>query len=234
VLSTVSHDLRTPITSIKGRAQVLLRRAQRGGGFAPEAVTDALRAIDGVADRMNTLVDELVDIGRLQSGRPLELNRRPLDLVALLREAIAEAQRATSKHALRLETDLAELTGVWDGPRLARVLDNLLSNAVRYSPEGGEIAVTLAREVADPRNGGDAARLAVADRGVGIPAADLPHIFERFRRGRNVTGRIAGTGIGLAGAKQIVEQHGGTIAIESQEGAGTTVTVRLPLESDVG
>ena len=225
LLSSVSHDLRTPITSIKGRAQILLRRAQRGTPLAPEAIADALSAIDGVADRMNALVGELVDSGRLQSGRPLELHRHPTDLVALIRDTAAEAQRTTAEHVIRILTELPELTGVWDVSRLERVFANLLSNAVRYSPEGGEVVVSVARE-------GESARLSVQDWGVGIPAADLPYIFERFRRGRNVTGRIAGSGIGLAGAKQIVEQHGGTIRIESKEGAGTTVTVRLPLDVD--
>jgi PAS domain S-box-containing protein len=225
LLSSVSHDLRTPITSIKGRAQILLRRAQRGVDLSPEVIADALSAIDSVADRMNALVGELVDSGRLESGRPLELHRRPTDLVALVRDTAAEAQRTTTDHVIRIQVEPPELIGVWDAPRLERVFANLLSNAVRYSPEGGEVLVTIARD-------GEWAQLSVRDRGVGIPAADLPHIFERFRRGRNVTGRIAGSGIGLAGAKQLVEQHGGTIAIDSQEGAGTTVTVRLPLEVD--
>jgi PAS domain S-box-containing protein len=233
LLSSVSHDLRTPITSIKGRAQILLRRAQRGIPTSPEAIADALTAIDGIADRMNALVGELVDSGRLQSGRPLELHRRPTDLVGLVREVAAEAQRMTSDHVIRIVTERPDVIGVWDAPRLERVLANLLSNAVRYSPDGGEVIVTVATTgTAEDAAAGGTARVTVQDRGVGIPAADLPHVFERFRRGRNVTGRIAGSGIGLAGAKLIVEQHGGTISIASREGAGTTVTVTLPLDMD--
>jgi signal transduction histidine kinase len=113
------------------------------------------------------------------------------------------------------------LVGEWDGQRLRRVLDNLLSNAVKYSPDGGEIVVQLAREE-------DWAVLLVSDQGLGIPADDLPHIFERFRRARNAT-EIVGTGLGLSGARQLVEQHGGTIVVHSQEGAGSTFTIRLPL-----
>jgi signal transduction histidine kinase len=105
---------------------------------------------------------------------------------------------------------------------LGRVLDNLLDNAVKFSPRGGTVEVTLGCE-------GHQAVLTVADRGEGIPATDLPHIFERFRRGRNVEGRIPGTGIGLAGVQSIVEQHRGTISVESQVGVGTTFTIRLPL-----
>jgi signal transduction histidine kinase len=103
-----------------------------------------------------------------------------------------------------------------------RVVANLVSNAIKYSPGGGDVRVELAAEAGW-------AVLRVQDQGVGIPAADLPRVFEQFHRAANVAGRIGGTGLGLAGARHIVEQHGGSIALESQEGVGTTVTVRLPL-----
>jgi signal transduction histidine kinase len=118
------------------------------------------------------------------------------------------------------------VVGEWDRMRLERVLDNLLSNAVKYSPQGGPIAIRVGRE---DDAGGAWAVVSVRDDGIGVPAEDLPWIFERYRRAGNVAGRVAGTGIGLAGARQIVEQHGGTIGVESDEGQGTTVTVRLPL-----
>jgi signal transduction histidine kinase len=121
-----------------------------------------------------------------------------------------------------VSTTLTQLVGVLDAVRLARVLDNLLDNAVKYSPRGGTVEVTIARE-------DGLAVLSVADHGEGIPAADLPHIFERYRRGRNVEGRIPGTGIGLAGVQRIVELHDGTISVDSQVGGGTTFTLRLPL-----
>jgi signal transduction histidine kinase len=107
------------------------------------------------------------------------------------------------------------------------VLGNLLGNAVKYSPAGGEVAVRVVRE----RDAGGRAWavVAVRDQGIGIPVADLPHVFERYRRGSNVGGRIVGSGVGLAGARQIVEQHGGTIAVASEEGRGSTFSLRLPL-----
>jgi signal transduction histidine kinase len=110
-------------------------------------------------------------------------------------------------------------------------LDNLLSNAIKYSPAGGPVLVTVAREQID---GGAYAVLAVQDHGVGIPAADLSHIFERFHRASNVQGRISGTGIGLASARQIVEQHGGDLTVRSTEGQGSVFTVLLPLAPTPG
>jgi signal transduction histidine kinase len=146
-----------------------------------------------------------------------------MDLVALARRAVAEQQQTTERHTLHLEAPSTALVGDWDGRRLERVLSNLLDNAVKYSPDGGQVVVSVQRE-------GDWAVVVVRDRGVGIPEDDLPHVFERFRRGANVTGRIGGTGIGLAGVRAIVDGHGGTVHVDSQEGVGSTFTVRLLVE----
>jgi two-component system, OmpR family, sensor kinase len=113
--------------------------------------------------------------------------------------------------------------------RIARVLANLLDNAFKYSPADAPVALSL---IADRSDGGAWAVLTVRDNGLGIPPDDLPHIFERFYRGSNVRRHTGGNGIGLAGARQIVEQHGGTIDVTSQPGVGTLVTVRLPLQAD--
>jgi signal transduction histidine kinase len=118
-----------------------------------------------------------------------------------------------------------ELPGDWDAARLERVVDNLIGNAIKYSPAGGEVTLTLHQASAD---GDRWAVLTVADQGLGIPAADLAHVFAPFGRGSNV-GEIAGTGVGLAGVKQIVEQHGGRVGVESDEGQGSTFTIWLPL-----
>jgi signal transduction histidine kinase len=158
--------------------------------------------------------------------------------------AAAEAYRKTASPAqLVVEGAEAELIGNWDNLRLQRVLTNLLSNAIKYSPDSGTIRIALALEDKYPPSdihlasgrppdalGSERwARLTVQDEGIGVPAADLPHIFERFHRGANVVGRILGIGLGLSGAKRIIEQHGGTIAVASRQGSGTTVTVCLPL-----
>src|SRR6185369_6698928 len=130
------------------------------------------------------------------------------DLVELARQSAAEYRETAPAHSIRRETDEAELTGQWDAGRLERVIANLVGNAIKYSPNGGEIVLSVRRETTP--DGFEFAVLAVRDQGLGIPADDLPRIFDRFWRGANV-GVIRGAGIGLAGVKQIVEQHGGTI-----------------------
>jgi len=223
-MSTVSHDLKSPLTFIKGMANLRRRRAVPTPETQP--FLDALEQIEAAAGRMAQQLDELVDASRLESGRPLELRREEVDLVELARKAISQHQLTTDRHALYVSTELPKLLGLWDGIRLRRVLDNLIDNAVKYSPRGGTVELSIGiDELAR------AAVLSVADRGEGIPAADVEHIFERFRRGRNVEGRIPGTGIGLAGVHSIVELHQGTIAVDSEVGRGTRFTIRLPLEA---
>jgi signal transduction histidine kinase len=221
-ISSVSHDLKSPLTFIKGMSSLRRRRATA----VPEnqALLDALEQIEASAGRMAQQLDELVDATRIQAGGQLELRRERIDLVDLSRKAVAQHQQTTDRHALSVTSGLSELCGVWDGVRLGRVLDNLLDNAVKFSPRGGSIEVRISAEAG-------LAVLSVSDRGEGIPAADLPHIFERFRRGQNVQGRIPGTGIGLAGVQSIVQLHQGSITVDSQVGEGTTFTIRLPIEA---
>jgi signal transduction histidine kinase len=127
---------------------------------------------------------------------------------------------------LVVDAAVPELVARIDADRIERVLNNLIGNAIKYSPQGGAITVQIARE----DDGDDHwAVLVVRDSGLGIPAADLPHVFERYYRATNVRGRIQGTGIGLASVRQIAEQHGGSVTVESAEDAGSTFTVRLPL-----
>jgi signal transduction histidine kinase len=198
-----------------------LRRRRATPTPENQALLDALEQIEASAGRMAAQLDELVDASRLEAGVRLELRREPVDLVDLARQAVGQHQQTTNRHMLRVSTSLTELVGSWDGVRLRRVFDNLLDNAVKYSPRGGSVEVTIEAE-----DGWAIVR--VADRGEGIPPGDLPHIFERFRRGHNVEGRIPGTGIGLAGVERIVELHAGAIAVDSQVGSGTTFTIRLP------
>ena len=223
-LNSVAHDLGNPLTTVKGQAQLLQRRIKRGA-LDEANLEAALIAIERATDRANRLITELADVARLSAERPLELDRVYSDLVQLTQDTLA-TYAGGAQHLLELDAPDSALTGWWDANRVTRVLENLLANAVKYSPPGSTIAVRLRRETTV---NGEMAVLTVTDRGIGIPAADLPHIMERFHRGKNVAGRIAGTGIGLWGSRRIVEQHGGAIGLESTEGVGTAVTVRLPL-----
>lgn len=224
-VDAAAHDLRNPLTTLKGQAQILRRRMRTSGDLDIDAVIDRLDAIDSAANHMTRLLDEMLDASALQAGRTLELRQDHTDLIVQTEVAVEEAQRRTSRHVIRIESAVPALVGVWDEARLSRVLGNLLDNAVKYSPDGGEIVVRIWRE---PDAGGWAV-LSVSDPGVGIPRDDLVRLFERFHRGHNVR-NIRGTGIGLSGVKRIVEQHGGTVEAVSIEGQGSTFTVRLPLQ----
>lgn len=222
-LAALAHDLKSPLTASLGYAQLVRRAVGTTGTKAAERrLAEWAAIIEESTGRAAALLDELLDIARLEAGHALMLERRPTDLVELANQAVAAHRRSARRHRVTVDTVEPELVGEWDRARLARVLDNLLGNAIKYSPMGGEITLRIARE-------GAWAVVTVTDQGLGIPAADLPRIFERFRRGSNVEGRIPGSGIGLAGVKQVVEQHGGSVSVQSHEGSGSTVTARLPL-----
>jgi signal transduction histidine kinase len=145
------------------------------------------------------------------------------DLVALTRDAVSEHRLAFDLHECVVDAEPTDVWAMVDGAHIQRVLEIPLSNVVKYSPAGGKMCVTV-NTTADT-----CAVIAVHDSGLGIPVVDLPHIFDRFYRGTNVIGRIAGNGLRRAGARQMVELHGGTIAVASEECLGSTFTVRLPL-----
>jgi signal transduction histidine kinase len=226
LLGEVSHDLRTPLTAARGQLQLLARDVAAIEGPVGEKLARGFERLERSITRMSEMIDLLRDVALLEAGQPLELRRRPVDLVALARSEVGEYAELAPSHRLRLRAAEPVVVGEWDPARLERVLDNLIGNAVKFSPEGGLVSVVVRRELTDV---GDWAVVEVRDRGVGIPEADLPRIFDRFYRAANVRGRIRGTGVGLAGAKQIVEQHGGSIAVRTRPGKGSTFTVRLPV-----
>ncbi|MFN0073389.1 MAG: ATP-binding protein [Chloroflexota bacterium] len=225
-VATVSHDLRSPITAIRGHAQMLQRLAHRMDIPQSPRLMDGLNRIEGATRHMVQILDDLVDLAYLAINRDLAMQLQPTDLAVLARDTVADYQERSESHTVRLETD-GDLVGTVDGPRLQRVLENLLSNALKYSPDGGEILVRIRRV---EQSGSPWGVFEVIDHGVGIPAEDLPRIFDRYSRGGNVGG-IKGTGLGLAGVRQIILQHGGTIDITSDVGRGTTVIVTVPLTS---
>lgn len=225
-LSSVSHDLRTPLATIKANFQLVQRRVKQGRSLENDWLNERLESIERATTKMAGMIEDLLDIGRIQTQQRPNDAFRPFDLLLLVRQAIAEQQAASKRHQLIFKTSVTQLPIRGNAPRLDRVLTNLLGNAVKYSPRGGEIIIEVTVE--------DQAwaRISIQDHGVGIPAPDLPHIFEPFHRASNVTDSIQGTGVGLASVAQVIEQHQGTISVTSEEQQGSCFIVRLPLVSE--
>jgi signal transduction histidine kinase len=219
--SVASHELKTPLTSLLGYAELVHRRASQQGALQ-ERDMRALQVVVKSAGRLNTLVDSLLDLSRIATGQ-LSIVRIELDLVALTHRVVAEVQPMLEQHTVALGGVPGPLIVEGDEMRLEQVLRNLIGNAIKYSPAGGPIAVTIERR-------GDQACVAVRDEGIGIPRDALPQLFQRFYRARNTEPQqISGMGIGLYVVKEIVTLHGGTVTVESVEGQGSTFTICLPL-----
>lgn len=216
-VSLVSHEFRTPLEVIMSSADNLSRYHDR---LAPEKRADLLRNINKSVRRMAGMMEEVLVLGRLESER-MTFSPRPIDLAAFCRRVCDELASATGTRCpIRLQTELAGAAH-GDESLLRHIFANLISNAVKYSPEGAPVEFSVARERA-------LAVCRIADRGCGIPDADRARLFEAFHRGANVR-HIPGTGLGLLIVRRCVELHGGEIEFESVEGHGTTFTVRLPL-----
>jgi signal transduction histidine kinase len=227
-VAIVSHDLKTPLTGVKGWAQLLKNRAERDPARAGDV--PALTAIVEQAEAMRRLLDRLLETARSGAAvREPGLQRRPVDLVQLTSWLVAIHQGMTDRHALRIEgAGSREIVGCFDPDALRQILGNLLSNAIKYSPQGGPVVVTVTRN-------GDQARVAVRDRGIGIPATALPRLFSQYFRAENAVEATGGAptdgqGLGLFSAQGLAARHGGRIEVESVEGGGSIFTLILPLE----
>jgi signal transduction histidine kinase len=219
MFSIASHDLKTPATVIKAQAQWLRRRFNAGNAEQGD-VEEGLTMIADQADRLSKLLNLLLDLSRIESGR-LELDLAPTDLRAILVSMARALQATTDAHLIEVDAPVGVI-GHWDQRRIEEVVQNLLNNAVKYSPVGGRIEVRL---VADELN----ATVTVRDSGVGLAEADAPHVFERFYRGQSMR-RLEGTGLGLYICHAIVSAHGGRIWAESHgPGLGSTFGFVLPL-----
>jgi PAS domain S-box-containing protein len=228
-LAAVSHDLKTPATIIMGRASLLHRALARETGEPATAMLEGLTSIDESTNQLVRLVDELLDITRWRMGQAIELDLGPADLVKIANRMAAEYRNMSPRHTITVESDVPRLVGDWDEARIERIMANLLSNAVKYSPKGGDIYITTSQVERDDEAW---AAFSVRDDGIGIAPAELDRVFEPYFRGSNVTKSISGTGVGLAGTRHIVEEHGGEIHVVSELGGGTTFTVLLPLLRD--
>lgn len=225
-LAELAHDLKNPLSILHGGAQLLQSRVKRGQPLAPDWLAARLDHIVRAASRAVALLDEQLDIAKMRAGQPLELDRTAQDLGQIVRRVVEEHRTVVGAGRLRLDGDTSPMIAEVDAHRIVRLLDNLLSNAVKFSAKDGQITVTLGREM---RADGAWAILTVSDQGIGIPEADLSRLGDRFSRGQNVIGRIAGTGLGLASALAVARGHGGVLTLSSTENVGTTVTVELPL-----
>jgi signal transduction histidine kinase len=222
-VSLVSHQLRTPLTSIRGYVELLL---EEGHGLSPEQL-QFLGVVDRNAQRLLGLVGDLLFLAQVDAGS-LEIEAAELDFAQLVRDCVEATRPIAEGAGVALDAAVAGVPAVvGDASRLAQVLDNLVANAIKFTPAGGTVSVGL-------EDTGDTAVLTVADSGLGISAPDLEKIFDRFFRSSRATVKaIPGTGLGLPIAKAIVDRHGGSISITSREDHGTIVRVELPVTDRV-
>jgi PAS domain S-box-containing protein len=214
-----SHELRTPLTSIQGYAELLLDGT---AGPLNEDQRAYLLTIHRNGERLERLVDDLLFAARADAGK-LELTLAEVDLEQLVLESVESARPAAEQNDIRLECSTTAVPAIaGDAARLSQLLDNLVSNGIKFTPPGGRVTVTLT-------GNGRSAVVDVSDTGIGIPSGERSRLFERFFRSTLATERaIQGTGLGLSITKDIAESHGGHIACESTEGKGTTFRVELP------
>jgi signal transduction histidine kinase len=221
LISLASHELRTPLTSLQLRVQLLARNARAPTLSRERFSRDAAGAEDQVK-RMARLVDDLLDISRIMSGR-LRLDVEDVDLGGFVHEVV-DRYPEPQRELVGIKVEGEPIVGRWDRMRIDQIVSNLLSNALKYG-ENNPIEISVGREA-------DRARLIVRDHGVGIAAADLPRIFERFERA--AARHVGGFGLGLWIVRQVVDALGGTIAVESRLGSGSVFIVELPLEPAPG
>jgi signal transduction histidine kinase len=217
-VAAVSHELRTPLTSMSGFLE-LLADEEHALGPTGRRYVEVIRRSNS---RLRGAVEDLLLVAEIEAER-LELRPEPTDLAQLAAEAVEASLPAAAENGIELLLDVkGRLPLEGDAARLRQVLDNLVSNALKFTPDGGSVTLSA-------RNGDGPLRVEVADTGIGIPQDELGQLFSRFYRASTATRRaIPGTGVGLVIARAIVEAHGGTISLESTEGEGTRVTVVLP------
>jgi PAS domain S-box-containing protein len=222
LIANVSHELRTPLGLIKVYSTTLLAEDVN---FDRETQKECLRTIDEETERLETIVDNLLDLSRMEGGR-LHLDQRPTDIGQLVKEIVQAMGVQTTQHSFVLDLPTHPLMAQVDARRIEQVLRNLLSNAIKYSPDGGTITIQA-------QGDDDQLLVGVSDEGIGIPSYDLEKVFERFYRIENeVTQRTSGVGLGLAVCRGIVEAHGGRIWAESIPGGGSTFYFTLRDDGD--
>lgn len=225
-IGIAAHELRNPLAVLRGFAQTLIVQTGRGkGAELADWQLEALEGIDQATVRLTELTEDLLDVTRLQAGR-LELHIEPTDLVALTRRVVARLQMTDEHHPIIVTTACEHIVASLDPRRIEQVLNNIIGNAIKYSPEGGPVEVTLSEDPAKKH-----AIVSVRDRGIGIPASQQARIFSRFTRADNARRYgIGGTGLGLYLCRELVERHQGRIWFESAEGQGSTFYIAMPCD----
>jgi signal transduction histidine kinase len=215
-ISSVSHELRTPLTAIRGWAET----SKMSVGYDEELVLRGLDVVLSESDRLADLVEELLDFSRMQSGR-MTITMMPITVTDILKEAVDMYVELAAKREIDISFTAPKIQSVVNGDknRLKQVFINIIDNAVKYTGEKGQVLIE--EETAD-----GCVKIVVKDTGVGIPAADIDHVKEKFYKANK---EVRGSGIGLAVADEIIKQMDGLLFLESTEGIGTTVTVVLPL-----
>jgi signal transduction histidine kinase len=228
-VANVSHELKTPLTSIQGFSQAILDGTARDG----EAQRQAAQIINDEAERMTRLVNELLDLARLDAGQ-IVMAQEPVDIGRLMRGCVEKLTPQARQGGVELKLELGALPSLsGDNDRLAQVFTNLIDNALKHTPQGGRVTVAAKEVTGQPPRKGEKAvpriEVSVADTGSGIPPEDLSRVFERFYQvDKSRRRKDRGAGLGLAIAKEIVQAHGGQIKAESVMGVGTKFTVTLP------
>ncbi len=219
LISEMVHELRTPLAAIKASGHILMR-PEVGADRRAEVINTILQE----TDRLTRMTTDFLDLARLESGRA-RLDHRPVDLTPILTTALQTVTHQANERQISLQLNISPLQLpeiVGDSEKLRQVILNLLTNAIKYNREGGEVTVSAIHQ-------GASLEIAVSDTGLGIAPENLPHMFEKFYRVADTEGYTTGTGLGLAIAKRIVEGHAGTITVASELGKGTTFTITLPV-----
>jgi signal transduction histidine kinase len=219
-LSVAAHELKTPLTSLRGFAQLLMRQLDRDETPDPVRLRQALSAIEQQSAKLARLVNQLLDVSRIEAGR-LVLEPRVADVVGIVEDVVATARVNTFRHEFTVRAPSVALALV-DPLRLEQVVRNLVDNAIKYSPDGGPIQI----EIGKRREEG--VRITVTDRGLGIPQTSRAHIFDRFHQGHPGLA-VSGMGLGLYISRQIVDLHGGSIRAEFPPEGGTRMSVVVPI-----
>jgi two-component system, cell cycle sensor histidine kinase and response regulator CckA len=220
-LSVAAHELKTPLTSLRGFTQLVTRQIETRGKPDPETLGTALKAIDRQTTKLSLLVEQLLDISRLEAGR-LVLDCEDTEVMGLARHVAEAAQASARRHSVSVSGP-EQVAACVDSLRLEQVLTNLVDNAIKYSPDGGPVDVSVSEQ-------DRMVRIAVTDSGLGIPEPHRQRIFDRFYQA-HAEHRLGGMGLGLYISHQIVELHGGSLALEHPDGGGTRFVVTLPRDA---